>query len=161
MLSADGRTLAFQSFASDLTDEDFNGQGDVFTLNLGSFDEDGDGMDDAWEMAYFNTLSRDGRGDYDQDGVNDLQEFLAGTDPTNGGSIFQVLTLTHPAGGSVTAFWASIPGKTYRLQYKTDVLSAPWNNVAGDVVATTTTASKTVSTSPGAQAQFFRVLLVP
>jgi hypothetical protein len=45
-------------------------------------DTDGDGMDDAWEIAHFGNLDRDGTGDFDGDGISDLDEFLAGTDPT-------------------------------------------------------------------------------
>jgi Leucine-rich repeat (LRR) protein len=46
-------------------------------------DLDGDGMDDFWEMANFNTLSRVGTDDFDGDGLTDLQEFRAGTNPNN------------------------------------------------------------------------------
>lgn len=46
-----------------------------------AWDTDGDGMDDAWELANFGTLDRDGSGDYDGDGISDLQEYLDGTDP--------------------------------------------------------------------------------
>jgi DNA-binding beta-propeller fold protein YncE len=35
----------------------------------------------AWEMNYFGHIGLDPNGDYDGDGVNDLQEFLNGTDP--------------------------------------------------------------------------------
>jgi len=45
-------------------------------------DSDCDQMDDAWEMANFNTLDRDGSGDLDQDGISDLNEYLNHTDPT-------------------------------------------------------------------------------
>ncbi len=44
-------------------------------------DTDGDGMDDTWEEQYFENLSRDGTGDYDGDGISDLDEFLNETDP--------------------------------------------------------------------------------
>jgi len=46
-------------------------------------DEDKDGMDDDWEMEHFNTLDRDGTGDFDNDGISDLDEYLNGTDPTS------------------------------------------------------------------------------
>lgn len=39
------------------------------------WDLDGDGMADAWEQANFGTLARDGTGDFDNDGILDLQEY--------------------------------------------------------------------------------------
>ncbi len=44
-------------------------------------DSDGDGMDDQWELDHFGTLGRDGTGDYDGDGITDLDEYLYNTDP--------------------------------------------------------------------------------
>ena len=44
-------------------------------------DTDCDGMADAWEIANFGDLSRDGTGDYDGDGISDLMEFLFGSNP--------------------------------------------------------------------------------
>jgi hypothetical protein len=46
------------------------------------YDSDGDDLLDAWEMQYFGSLDRDGTGDFDQDGISDLEEFLYGSDPT-------------------------------------------------------------------------------
>lgn len=48
-----------------------------------SGDTDNDGMRDDWEMQYFHTLDRDGRGDYDHDGLSDLTEFRNGTSPVS------------------------------------------------------------------------------
>lgn len=44
-------------------------------------DVDGDGMKDAWEVAQFRDLLRDGRADFDNDRMPDRQEYLAGADP--------------------------------------------------------------------------------
>ena len=130
VLARDGRTVAFQSFASDLVEGDYNDRSDIFVLKLGVGDSDNDGMDDDWEVAHFGDLSRDGAGDQDGDGQSDLQEFLAGTNPTNGGSILRVLTITPMGGGSTTVVWSAVVGRNYVVQYK-DSLDGSWTNASG------------------------------
>jgi len=161
VLGPDGRTVVFQSFASDLVAGDFNDRRDVFVLKLGGIDSDHDGMDDDWEMAYFGTLARDGTGDFDGDGMTDLQEFLAGTDPTNRGSVLRVMTLTSLNGGGTAILWSAVAGRTYRVQFKDNVEEGGWIDVPGDVVAVTTTGSKVDTIPAGAGRRFYRVLLVP
>lgn len=46
-------------------------------------DSDNDQMDDYWENWYFKNLSRTGTEDYDYDEIDNLQEYLDGTDPTD------------------------------------------------------------------------------
>ncbi len=46
-------------------------------------DTDGDDMLDSWEMLNFGNLTRAGTGDYDDDGLTDLEEFQRNTDPKN------------------------------------------------------------------------------
>jgi hypothetical protein len=169
-MSADGRTVAFQSFASDLVPGDYNDTRDVFVVTLGGPDTDGDHMDDDWEMAYFNTLDRDGSGDFDHDGASDLAEFRAGTNPANDASILRVLRLTTAVDQAVTGrrstvlLWSATPGRTYRVQFKSD-LNFQWLAVAGDVTASSTSASltDTVEATPDdvmRPHRFYRVLLV-
>ncbi|MFO7970720.1 MAG: hypothetical protein R6U40_03110, partial [Desulfobacterales bacterium] len=71
-------TLTFK--ASDGTLED--SQQVLLTITSGD-DSDNDGMPDDWEMQYFSTLDRDGTGDFDGDGISDLDEYLNGTDPAS------------------------------------------------------------------------------
>jgi len=137
VLAADGRTVVFQSFASDLIDGDYNEERDIFVLKLGAGDSDNDGMDDDWEVAYFGDLSRDGAGDRDSDGQTDLQEFLAGTDPTNGGSILRVLTVVPIVGGSTTIVWSAVVGRNYVVQFK-DSLETDWANASSVIEADST-----------------------
>ncbi len=168
ILSADGRTVAFQSFASDLVAGDYNDTRDVFVVTLGGPDRDGDTMEDDWEMAYFNTLDRDGSGDFDQDGASDLAEFRAGTNPANDASILRVLRLTTGVAAgpqpsrTTVILWSAVPGRTYRVESKAS-LSASWEPVGADVVASTVNASATHTIGGDEAAQvhrFYRVVLV-
>jgi hypothetical protein len=88
-------------------------------------DADGDGMDDAWEQSYFQTTSRDGTGDFDNDGMTDLDEFIAGTVPTVGASVLKlVVTETGPTTGlSFTA----VAGKAYAVEYKNTLGAPTWS----------------------------------
>jgi Tol biopolymer transport system component len=155
-ISADGRTVVFQSLASDLVDGDYTGFRDVFIAKIGSSDSDHDGMDDDWEVAYFGNLSRDGQGDFDGDGQTDLQEFRSGTDPTNQGSFLRVITLTKVPEGAATVVWSSVPGKSYRVEHKDDLGSNIWIALPGLVTASSTSSSKE-DPSPSPQ-RFYRVV---
>ena len=46
-------------------------------------DSDNDGMPDCWELEKFGGLNQVGDGDYDNDGLTNLEEYNYGTDPTN------------------------------------------------------------------------------
>lgn len=156
----DSRTVVFQSFAP-LVDGDYNNTQDIFVVNLGALDSDNDGMDDDWEMAYFGNLSRDGTGDYDGDGMTDKAEFLAGTDPTNQGSVLRALTVTSVTSGSVTVLWNAVAGRTYRVQYKTNITQTGWLDLTGNVYPTNSLGAKVDATVTGNQHRYYRVVCQP
>ncbi len=56
----------------------------MFTANN---DTDNDGLPDSWEIANFGNLNQTAVGDPDRDGVGNLQEYLAGSDPNNPNSV--------------------------------------------------------------------------
>ncbi|HUL51573.1 MAG TPA: hypothetical protein VLU94_03200 [Candidatus Nitrosotalea sp.] len=139
LFSRDGRTLLFGSWASDLIAGDFNTGNDLFALSLAApviIDSDVDGMDDQWELNYFGTLSRDGTGDSDGDGVSDLREFQTGTDPTDPTSLFRV-EIVYPttSGESPVITWPLVFGKINRVESKDDLNDANWQTVSGNVVS--------------------------
>jgi len=157
VMAKDGRTVFFQSFAGDLVEGDYNERRDIFVVKLGVGDSDNDGMDDDWEVAQFGNLNRDGAGDQDSDGQTDLQEFLAGTNPTSGGSILRVLTVTPLGGGNTTVVWSAVVGRNYMVQFK-DLLAADWNNASGVIEADST--SMTFAHNTSSPQRFYRVIAV-
>ncbi|MGB8370085.1 MAG: hypothetical protein ACLPYZ_14150 [Limisphaerales bacterium] len=145
-LSTDQSGLAFQSWDAGLVSGDLNGVGDVFAggmNNLPALDSDGDGIPDWWMIEYFGhptgqasdlSLAQD---DADGSGMSNLQDYLAGTDPTDPTS---VLALHIAAGAPATNMvlnWTAVSGKNYQILSTTN-LSNPvsaWPVFPGSVQA--------------------------
>ncbi len=157
VLSADGRTLLFQSFASNITDSDFNLTSDLFALRLNVEDVDLDGMDDDWEIACFDSLGRDGTEDFDQDGLSDLAEFKAGSHPANDNSVLRVLSVASLTEGYTTVFWSATPGRSYQVQARNALGGGGWTTLPGTVLAAATHASATEETPEGSAHRYYRV----
>jgi Tol biopolymer transport system component len=159
-MGPDGRTVVFQSFASNLGTGDRNNRRDVFLIRLGAGDSDGDGLPDDWEVTYLNNLDRDGTGDFDNDGQSDRAEYLAGTNPTDNVSILQVLSITVLSTGERTILWSAVPGRSYRLQYKDD-LSNGWNDFPIATVANNSQCSAMDTSGGAGPNRFYRVVALP
>jgi Ig-like domain-containing protein/pectinesterase len=80
-----------------------------------------------WQQLYFGCTAcpqADPNADPDGDGLSNLQEFLAGTDPTNGMSGLQIIS-TDEQGNDITITWTTAGGRTNAVQ-------ATAGNGAGD-----------------------------
>jgi hypothetical protein len=129
--NAPGSTVQYRVVLRNLA-----GQANV-TFNINTLaDTDGDGLPDTWEAAYPGAANP--AFDADLDGVSNLQEYLAGTNPTNAASNFK-LTLS---GAGMLSFDA-VSNKTYTVQ-QTGALDEPWTKLA-DVLARTNNRTETVT----------------
>jgi DNA-binding beta-propeller fold protein YncE len=71
--------------------------------------------------------------------------------------VFQSITR---AGGAVNFSWSSVSGRTYQVQYKTNINQASWSALGASVSATNST--MTASDTIGQNARrFYRVVLLP
>ncbi|MEI8386587.1 MAG: hypothetical protein WCG76_03210, partial [Verrucomicrobiota bacterium] len=73
--------------------------------------------------------------DTDGDGQNALQEFLAGTDPTDPTSVLRATLEPEPSTGGLVISWPSVDGKTYRVEQSAD-LSGSWTVQTSNIPAT-------------------------
>lgn len=106
-----------------------------------SEDADADGMPDAWESQYFGSTSATNgaaSADRDEDGIPNLDEYLAGTNPTNGTDSFRVQMLETNGGlfvsyRAVSTSNALYTGKSryYDLLCRTSLVDGAWAPVAG------------------------------
>lgn len=68
----------------------------------------------------------------------------------------QFTTVTRP-GGAISLTWNTIPGRTYRAEFRNS-LSADWNPLGNDIPATGPTA--TITDPAGPARRFYRVIRV-
>ena len=114
------------------------------------------GIPYEWMVANFGTdiwLWPSPYADTDGDGVSNLNEFLAGTTPTNAASALR-LDLQSTAQG-LFLDWNTQPGLIYQVQVSTNLKS--WTNLGGLRFAPGTVDSMYVGSSP---ASYYRVLRV-
>lgn len=78
--SADFDVMAFTLYSADGTNPDSI---DFCPLIEVDMDMDNDGLDDIWEIQFFEDLDETASGDADGDGCSNLNEFNNGTDPTD------------------------------------------------------------------------------
>jgi hypothetical protein len=108
----------------------------AFEFIHGAADSDRDGMLDPWEIQYhFDPLSPADAGlDYDGDRQVNLQEFIAGTSPTNDASYFH-LTRIRPSATNELVTWGSATGRVYMLERMMTMTGDTWSIVATNVAA--------------------------
>jgi parallel beta-helix repeat protein len=112
----------------------------------------------AWLQQY--GMPTDGSADYldtDHDGMNNWQEWVAGTSPTDSASVLR-MALPVLAATNVTLTWTSVTNRTYTLQSATNLGAQPsflvlQSNVAGS----SGTTSWIDTNTPAAGPRFYRV----
>ena len=125
-----GGTAAYRLFADDTqVNPDVNPVNNTlaFTVNL-TLDTDGDGLPDWYENQYSflnATNPTDALLDYDHDGMNNLAEYLAGTNPDDPMSYLRINSISVGGTNGVVITWGSVTNKFYAVQRSSGLGSSP------------------------------------
>jgi len=128
-------------------------------VSLPCCDSDGNGLCDDWEMRNFGHLGVLPNADTDHDGMTNLQEMMAGTDPNDPTSSFAFIDVRAASGG-VEIRWSSIAGHAYTLQRSRDLLTG-FVDLRTGIAATAPINSYLDTHAPAASQSFYRLRLEP
>jgi hypothetical protein len=96
------------------------------------------GLPIAWLLANFGTTNVNANTDPDHDGISNLQEYLAGTDPNNAGDCLRITSIHRGLFGDpmrIDIQWTSKPTRFYSIQSRatldagsvwSDLFLLPW-----------------------------------
>ena len=126
---------------------------------LGLNDTDGDGMPDWWEL-WHNLNSNDPSDaalDSDNDGITNLNEYIAGTDPQDKTDYFHIASIT--AGTNCVLSFQSALNRLYTLEIRTNLNTGSWTSVSGqiDIVGNAGLLELSQTNSPPETTQFYRI----
>lgn len=97
---------------------------DLVITGQGAFnpDGDGDGMPDDWEVLLFGSTTNEAQGDVDADGLANLGEYIADTNPTNQLSYFgPIASIARSAEWITVSLATSSTGRIYDLLVATNL----------------------------------------
>jgi hypothetical protein len=124
-------------------------------------DANANGISDLWETNYFGALLTPDQAaaDPDRDGASNLDEFLAGTNPTDAISALELSVTNRVTSGTLQLNWPATTGFSYRIEVSTNL--ADWIPLTDWTRATRTNASRILAPLTNAPAHLFRLQVRP
>ncbi len=122
-------------------------------------DADADGLPDEWEQQWLGGLGDNGDGDADKDGMSNLNEYLAGTHPSNAASRLVITAIEREADTAVI-YWPAMPYAVYRVTARDELRSDEWEAIGVRRNMTATPAALSWPDGPAATNRFYRIELL-
>ncbi len=140
--------------------KDFDGSPRIArgTVDIGAYEFQGTGSLISYAWLQQCDLPTDGSADFldsDQDGLNNWQEWICRTSPTNPISALRLLSAA-PADSNVTVRWQSVAGVSYFLERSAN-LSSPFTLASTNIVGQDGTITYADTNATGGGPFFYRV----
>ena len=119
-----------------------------------ALDVDADGLANGWETQYFGAPTN-GVAAVDGDGHSNLQEFAAGTNPSDAASRLALADVA-TSGEMPSVSWSSVAGKTYSV-WRATAATGAYVPVASNLVATAPLNTYADASAPAVAALFYRI----
>ena len=110
------------------------GYSSIFNVisNPSAPDTDGDGIPDWWESLYFGGITNClATGHADSDVHSNVEEYIAGTNPTNGASFLSITNCASMPSGFFIQWQPSVSDREYSVHRTNDLLGAFTSLVSG------------------------------
>jgi len=124
----------------------------------GGTDSNVNGLPDAWERTFFGGLGVDPNADPDGDGLSNLEEYLAGTNPTNSVDKLEITGFTvAPSGLSGSVTWKSVPTRYYFIERTLELASPVWTDSGLGLIVPAGATTTRAFTETNPPTRFYRV----
>lgn len=120
-----------------------------------------DGLPSAWLLTYFGTTNVNADADPTGKGMTIGQDYLAGTDPNEAGSVLTITGASFSSDGSTgTLTWNSVPTRYYYVEETLSLDPADWVENGVGLIAPTGSSTTSSITDTNAQDRFYRIQAV-
>jgi autotransporter-associated beta strand protein len=115
----------------------------------------------SWRLAHFGTLDNSGKAadsaDPDGDGWTNQQEYVSGTDPENRTSLLKFSQVS-AVGGDTQLSFATVTGKTYRVERSDSLDPGSWSVVQDHIGGTGEIVTCSDGSGAGLSKRFYRIV---
>jgi hypothetical protein len=132
---------------------------------VGSYlvDTDGDGLPDTWEETYnldFNNPS-DASSDADHDGLTNLQEFWAGTNPSDADSNLKLAAASLGGANALVLSFEAISNRSYTIEGRNSFDAGIWTSLLALPPASTNRFIQSTNATDNDASGFYRLIVHP